>query len=871
MLELKEYQKQSLAALESYLCLAAKEGDKMAFLHHTERPYRSVPQLPGLPYICLRIPTGGGKTLLACHSLGVVAKEFLQAETIVCLWLVPSNTIREQTLAALRDRGHPYRQAVDAHFGGAVTVMDLDEALYVTRGTLGGETVIVVCTLAALRVEDTEGRKVYEPAGALMDHFTGLSAELESRLEKNPDGVVLRSLCNVLRLWRPVVIMDEAHNARTQLSFDTLARFNPSCIIEFTATPETTHKPDRGQFASNILHQVSAAELKAEDMVKLPIKLETHADWKEVVAAALETQRTLEQLAREEEVQTGEYIRPIVLLQAQPKSQGKETLTVEVLRQSLLDDFKIPADQIAIATGQTREIDDVDLFARECPIRFIITVAALKEGWDCSFAYVLCSVAEIGSARAVEQILGRVLRLPRAKRKRQAALNCAYAVVASPKFLAAAQSLKDALVENGFQRLEAELFVRDEQPPKTLFGAGTLFFEAAEVVNETPELYRLTEDLRQRVTFDANTRTLTVRKFLTEQDKGALEACFTTAEGKGVVESLYRLSHGRPAQPEPQRADRAPFRVPMLAIRVDGQLELFEEGHFLDTPWKLSDCDSGLTEAEFPSASSSESHGEIDVTDEGRLEVHFVERVRRQLRLLGVEPGWYTAGLTNWLDRQIPHPDIVRTESSLFIHRVLTGLTASRGLTIEQLAAQKFRLRPVIAEKVDGHRRAQATRAFNRTLFETGAGSIEVSPEVCFDFDQDRYSPNWYYEGAYKFRKHYFPLVGELKSEGEEFDCAVFLDQLEAVKFWVRNLERRPDGSFWLQTASDKFYPDFVALLTDGRILVVEYKGEDRWSNDDSREKRAVGELWADRSQRRCLFIMPKGPDLAAIEAKVTG
>ena len=182
MLELKEYQKRSLAALESYLCLAATEGDKMAFHHHTERPYRSVAQLPGLPYICLRIPTGGGKTLVACHVLGVVAKEFLQAETVVCLWLVPSNTIREQTLAALRDRQHPYRQAVETHFGGAVTVMDLNEALYVSRGTLDGGTVILVCTLAALRVEDTDGRKVYEPAGALMDHFTGLSAALESRL-----------------------------------------------------------------------------------------------------------------------------------------------------------------------------------------------------------------------------------------------------------------------------------------------------------------------------------------------------------------------------------------------------------------------------------------------------------------------------------------------------------------------------------------------------------------------------------------------------------------------------------------------------------------------------------------------------------------
>ena len=114
-------------------------------------------------------------------------------------------------------------------------------------------------------------------------------------------------------------------------------------------------------------------------------------------------------------------------------------------------------------------------------------------------------------------------------------------------------------------------------------------------------------------------------------------------------------------------------------------------------------------------------------------------------------------------------------------------------------------------------------------------------------------------------------LVGELKSVGEECDCAVFLDQLDAVKYWVRNLERRPESSFWLPTSTDRFYPDFVARLTDGRILVVEFKGEHLWSNDDSREKRAVGEVWADWSNGACLFVMPKGPDWGAIEAKVRG
>lgn len=869
MLELKDYQRRSLDALGSYLRATVQHGAKTAFVLQTDRPYRAVPQLPGLPYICLRIPTGGGKTLMACHALGIATTEYLQASTAVCLWLVPSNAIREQTLAALRDRGHPYRQAVDAHFGGLVSIMDLTEALYVTRGTLAGETCIIVATLAALRVEDTEGRKVYETCGALMDHFSGLSAELESQLEKNGEGVIPYSLCNVLRLHRPIVIMDEAHNARTQLSFDTLARFKPSCIVEFTATPETTHKPEGGKFASNILHHVSAAELKAEDMVKLPIKLETRSEWKEVLAEALKTQRTLEQLAREEEKQTGEYIRPIVLLQAQPKSQTKETLTVEVVRQSLIDDFHIPEDQIAVATGQTRQIDDVDLFARDCPIRFIITVAALKEGWDCSFAYVLCSVAEIGSARAVEQVLGRVLRLPRAARKKHPELNCAYALAASRRFIEAATSLKDALVENGFQRMEAELFVAGEEEQTTLFGAGTLFPEVEQVVPETPDLTGLPAGLRERVTFDPQTSTLSVTKALSEQDKAALEECFTTPEAKKVVETIYQALHGRAVQAEAAPVPCGPFRVPMLAIRVDGQLELFEEGHFLDTAWRLSQCEADLPEADFPSAYVGGTSGEIDVTDQGKVEVHFVDQIHRQLRLLGIEPGWDVAGLTNWLDRQIPHPDIVRTESTLFIDRVLTGLLESRGLTIEQLAAQKFRLRTALAEKIDQHRRAAAVQAFQRVLFSAEGEPIEVGPEVCFDFAEDRYSPNWYYEGAYQFRKHFFPLVGELRGEGEEYDCAVFLDQLDAVRYWVRNLDHPPESNFPLQTSTDRFYPDFVAMLHDGRILVVESKGEHLWSNDDSKEKRAVGELWADRSKGACVFVMPKGPAWGAISRAV--
>ena len=111
--------------------------------------------------------------------------------------------------------------------------------------------------------------------------------------------------------------------------------------------------------------------------------------------------------------------------------------------------------------------------------------------------------------------------------------------------------------------------------------------------------------------------------------------------------------------------------------------------------------------------------------------------------------------------------------------------------------------------------------------------------------------------------------MGELEEGGEEFLCAQILDQMDEVEFWVRNLERQEKFSFWLQTSTDKFYPDFVCKLKDGRYLVVEYKGADRWSNDDSKEKRRLGELWALKSEGKCLFVMPKGKDWDAIRAAV--
>ena len=193
-----------------------------------------------------------------------------------------------------------------------------------------------------------------------------------------------------------------------------------------------------------------------------------------------------------------------------------------------------------------------------------------------------------------------------------------------------------------------------------------------------------------------------------------------------------------------------------------------------------------------------------------------------------------------------------------------------REVSVSQLARERYRLSRAIEELIGRHRQAMRLSGYQRTLFGPHSQEFVTSPENALVIGQERYAPNWYYEGPYKFQKHAFPQVGQLDHQGEEFQCAQLIDGLPEVRRWVRNLERRPGASFWLQTATDKFYPDFVVELVDDRILVVEYKGEHLWSNDDSKEKRVLGELWADRSDGKCLFVMPRGPDWTAIKNAVT-
>lgn len=864
-LTLRGYQKRSLATLDHYLGLAAEVGAKRAFIELTDRPYRSVPALPDLPYVCLRIPTGGGKTLMAAHAVGIATGRFLQRDQALCLWLVPSDAILEQTLARLRDVNDPYHVALKERLKGPVSVLSLTEALAIQRETLDGESVVIVSTLAALRIGETEERKVYKQNGALGHHFANLSAEQRARLDHTQDGHVIESLANVLRLRRPMVVVDEAHNARTPLSFTTLARFAPSCVVEFTATPATTHNPESDEYASNVLTHVSALELKADEMVKLPVQLVTRTAWTDAVGDALAMQHELELRAAEERTIAGEYIRPIVLFQAQPHSQHGPTVNVEALEKALVEDFRIPREHIAVETGTRRDLAKVNIFASDCPVRYVITVQALREGWDCPWAYILCSVAELSSPQAVEQLLGRVLRMPRAVKKHHESLNKSYAFIVSQQFLAAAKQLKDALVDQGFERYEVESMVAPSSQLPLFSGSAE---EVHETVTEVPALARLAPELRDVVRFNPESMTLTAVAQLSDKDAEAVRAAFATPAGRESVGRLQQASATLPVRvvrEESPAFQRQVIAVPQLVVQED--LSLVAESPALDFTWKVAGLDANLDASQFLPKDGAARAGEIDVDAKGEVKYNFRDEIVEQLLALEGETGWTPETLAVWLDAHIPHPDLDKADAQLFILKAVEQLVDRGGVTLDQLARLKFRLRNVLAARIAELRVERRRAFFELALFGPDAVPTVTSEQVTLEMgNPERYAPNSVYDGSYQFKHHLFPQVGELKSDGEEFDCAAYLDAHPEVEVWVRNLERRPATSFWLPTSTDRFYPDFIARTKDKRIVAVEYKGSIFWSNDDSKEKRQVGDLWAARSGGKCVFVMPNGPDWYALD-----
>jgi type III restriction enzyme len=594
MITLKPYQSRVLDSLRDFFRIAARlQNPVPAFREITARtfgtatPYIPVSvagMKPQMPYVCLRVPTGGGKTLLACHAAGLAMTDFMRAERAVVLWLVPSNTILDQTADALRDPRHPYRRALELACG-SVEVVTIEEALRLPRATVDGQTVVIVSTIQAFRVEDTTGRKVYDQNGSFSEHLLNVPADRLADLLPGADGKPKPSLVNMLRLRRPIVIVDEAHNARTDLSFATLGNVLPSCIVEFTATPARS-----GIAPSNVLHHVSAAELKAADMVKLPLRVITrHPSQKDqLLSEAITLRADLEKLTTLEAQKTGEYLRPIMLIQAERVD------ACEPLRDRLANEFGIAKDQVKISVGTNDELPSAEEIksSNEPAVRFIITVQKLREGWDCPFAYVLCSLKETRSATAIEQIVGRILRLPNAQAKQHPDLNCAYAFSVSDSLPEVLNELREALESNGFTRAEAERIIIPVSQGALPLGAQPRTVQVSPADIDATVAQAQVTALPGKARVDTASGAITVLVPLDKVEAEKLASCVKTPEAKAKVAEAVELVRemdkafggtGKTREPSPYEK-QIDFIVPLLCVRENGMLFEFESTFLLEHP-----------------------------------------------------------------------------------------------------------------------------------------------------------------------------------------------------------------------------------------------------------------------------------------------
>ena len=893
----KTYQQQVLESIEAYFRACHElPSPSIAFTATTERlwgrgnAYHPLSGFPAdMPYFCLRVPTGGGKTWLAARSVALANTHLLRCEHSVILWLVPSKPIREQTLRTLRDRRHPYHNALRA--AGPITVMDLDEARSVTRATLDTSTTIIVATRQAFQVEDEESRKVYQSSGALMHHFEHLSPiQREALLSEGlgSERTTPCSLANVLRLRRPFVVVDEAHNSRTELAFDMLARFRPSGVLELTATPDLERTP------SNVLHSVSAAELKAEEMIKLPVVLETEPNWQQCLADALGRRDALHRLADEECRAGSPYLRPIVLIQSEPRRAGVETLDFERVRNELITNHGIPASEIVVATGEEKGLEQVDADYKQgivdpaCPVKFVITQKALAEGWDCPFAYILVSMASLSSATAVEQLLGRVLRQPDARHRQARALNQSYAFVVSRNFADTAGTLRDRLVAGaGFERREVAEFVtaaRSEQARLDLEGhAGRVVVRPVAItLSEKPDLRSVPKPVRDKLSWDGKRNTLTITAPLTEEEAERLRTTVSSDSAAAAIVEAAEISRSTAIeffQTPAELGER--FRVPQLALRVQGELQLFDDPELLDYAWDLSRYDAAPTGDELMVLGTGlkvSEGGEIDVDGEnGKVIARFLPELQRDLGLIYQPERWDAVRLATWLCRNLPEPSLTHASKQAFVARWLSELMRRQDCTLARANLQKFLLRNLLEARIRALRRQAVGKAYQQAFGDDAASRVAVTDQHPFEFHAQAYAPSRDYDGRFghfDFCRHFYGRIGDFDSK-EEFECACWLDiqaQCGRVRFWVRNLVRREGCSFFLQKADGRFYPDFLCQLPGsadqpGPILAVEYKGADRWAGAD--DDRMIGGLWANLSAGRCRFVMVSDRRWEWIEEKL--
>jgi len=817
---LKEYQQRTLATVRSFLEELATWQQKDAAARDQDpdwgfdwvqrawtatavgRPYTS--RRNGLdeqlPAFCLKIPTGGGKTLLATRVIDLVNAHFRRSRRGLVLWIVPTTQIYNQTLKALKDRDHPYRQQLDLSSGQRTLILEKTTA-FGPRDVAENLCVLLLMLPSANR-QTKETLRMFRDSGGF-DRFFPPDDDPAAHavlLESCPNldtfeqaagfwgRYVKTSLGNTVRVLKPLIILDEGHKAYSAGAKATLEGFNPCMIVELSATPVK---------GANVLVEILGRELNAEEMIKLDLHIhnKTSGDWRGALLESVEHRERLEVEARRHEAESGTYIRPICVIQVERTGREQRKpgyVHTDDVREYLLQHPGIAPEHVAVKTSSTDELKEVDdvggLMSRDCPIRFIITKQALQEGWDCSFAYILTILTNPASRTGLTQLVGRILRQPYASKTGVALLDESHVFCFSRRGAEVLQEVRKGFGLEGLQGLEGRVLEVDPASPKE------------------------TLTTRQRAEYRAATRDFVLPAFMINDDG-------------------WRL-----VRYEADILSRLPWDDIDLSPLDDLTLdEGRQEDHHLRA--SLSGAERVL-EPEVESVAHNGQGAATEEADSGMVS----------------EPVDYFFAASHLLD-MVPNPwrgrDLAR--------RAFEGLLER--YPAEQVAANHTFVLEELRRQVEMERDRLSRKVFAGLLASGEVRFMVVADDLDFnrlpsEIDVPKAKQANREDGA-PYQHNLFDITTEDDLNSFENKVATYLDGQARLFFWYRNRARK---DYYVQGWKPRrIYADFIVTLRSDepgadddfhRVFVVETKGVHLKGAEDTEYKRSVFDICGEHARK---------------------
>ena len=838
-MELKNYQKKVISDISEYLYEYKSTNDPSKAYENLWMNkgvnvgfggiQKYIDELNGSPQICIKVPTGGGKTFIASSAIKPIF-DFLPTNKKVVIWLVPSETILTQTLENLKNPNHPYRQKLNSDFSSRVEVYSKFEALNgqnFNTTTVNEQLSIFIMSFDSFRIRNKEGRKVYQENSNLAEFTKGYNIN-----EPTVEGADVTSLIQVFNKLNPVIIVDESHNATSELSLNMLKDLNPSIVLDLTATPRNN---------SNVISFVDAMQLKKEQMVKLPVIVYNRPSQKQVIVDAIDLREKLDRIAKENEENTGIYIRPIVLFQAQPKTDDDNT-TFEVLKDRLIK-VGIPKEEIAIKTANINEIKNINLLSPSSKIKYIITVNALKEGWDCPFAYVLASLANKTSTVDVEQIVGRILRQPHTRKHENNVLNMSYVLTSSQDFNSTLERVLKGLNNAGFSDRDYRAFEITEKEEKDI----EVITEKSNSIEREVDLFEFNvEEVKEELLREDYNNVLDdmMNQASALHESYSIQAEETNYGGVfGAEREFLNVSEVN----EKFKNIGENFKLPQFYTRISANI--FDETETLVTRELLLE-DFTLKDKKIPLNLA-------EVTDEAvKIDIEESKTIGSRVRtwqMSGKELASFKTYLSNIPDERISNTLVETIYNQL---KALNSVTASDIKDYIKRIVNSFKQDELIAVRENifavTHKIRQAIEFIKdehsyitfKTEVEKGNVFLDYKYEIPVSI-----APN---KSTAIISKTYYDEESN-DMNNTETDIIRLVAGLSNVKCWHRIMDRKPN-EFYINGFTNH-YPDFWIITENNNFILLEIKGE-HLSGDDIKRKAELGKIWQNQATNNFKYFM---------------